>query len=275
MIDVRPYEDEASANAPSAPGTVLLLDDAAAVNELLARELTSRLGCRVSALASVEELLALGSEAVFDVALVDLSYANSPLTGLDALCHLHATRPDTKLAILTQGDEWVAQMLRDAWEAFPLATALSKSAPTATLIDAVALLLEGEPVPPDPVLQPLLPANRSPWRSLEGYGRVIQHAGHAKLWRALVACEEEPSYRDVAEATGLTVNTVRNYREQLLGPLALHGLTHPSMHEMQQFARRCRPLLRPHIEARLARAGIAPDPRAEDTRPTAGDLPTD
>jgi hypothetical protein len=44
---------------------------------------------------------------------------------------------------------------------------------------------------------------------------------------------------------------------------------------MQQFARRCRPLLRPHIEARLARAGIAPDPRAEDTPPAAGDLPTD
>jgi DNA-binding NarL/FixJ family response regulator len=238
-------------------GTVLLLDDAAAVNELLARELNARLGCRVTAMASIEELVELGADAMFDVALVDLSYANSSLTGLDALCHLHATSPDTRLAILTQGDEWVAQMLRDAWEAFPLATALSKSAPTSTLIEAVGQLLAGESVPPDPVLQPLLPATRSPWRSLEGYGRVIQHAGHAKLWRALVACEDEPSYRDVAEATGLTVNTVRNYREQLLGPLALHGLAHPSMHEMQQFARRCRPLLQPHIEARLARAGIA------------------
>jgi DNA-binding NarL/FixJ family response regulator len=273
MIDMRPDADESASRAPGTPGTVLLLDDAAAVNELLARELTQRLGCRVSALASVEELFALGSGARFDVALVDLSYANSPLNGLDALSHLHATRPDTLLAILTQGDEWVAQMLRDAWEAFPIATALSKSAPTATLIDAVARLLDGEAVPPDPVLQPLLPANRSPWRSLEGYGRVIQHAGHAKLWRALVASEEEPSYRDVAEATGLTVNTVRNYREQLLGPLALHGLVHPSMHEMQQFARRCRPLLQPHIEARLARAGIAPDPRPGNPEPTAGDPP--
>jgi DNA-binding NarL/FixJ family response regulator len=235
---------------------VLLLDDAALVNELLARELRNRLGCEVSSLASVEELFASEVTASFDVALVDLSYANSPMTGLDALCHLHSTAPDTRLAILTQGDEWVAQMLRDAWEAFPLATALSKSAPTGTLIDAVARLLAGEDVAPDPVLQPLLPAVRSPWRSLDGYGRVIQHAGHAKLWRALAACDDEPSYRDVAEATGLTVNTVRNYREQLLGPLALHGLVHPSMHEMQQFARRCRPLLRPHIEARLRRSGI-------------------
>ena len=236
--------------------SVLLLDDAAAVNELLAREISARLGCRTTPLASVEELVALDPDVVFDVALVDLSYANSSFTGLDALCHLHATSPTTSLAILTQGDEWVAQMLRDAWDAFPLATALSKSAPTNTLIDAVGRLLQGEPVPPDPVLQPLLPAIRSPWRSLEGYGRVIQHAGHAKLWRALVTCDDEPSYRDVAEATGLTVNTVRNYREQLLGPLSMHGLVHPSMHEMQQFARRCRPLLQPHIDARLARAGI-------------------
>jgi DNA-binding NarL/FixJ family response regulator len=260
MIEVLSSADEAGAVKAAMPGTVLLLDDAAAVNELLARELRHRLSCEVSALASVEELLSMSPGSAYDVALVDLSYAHSPLTGLDALCHLHGTCPDTRLAILTQGDEWVAQMLRDAWEAFPLATALSKSAPTATLIDAVARLLEGAAVAPDPVLQPLLPAVRSPWRSLDSYGRVIQHAGHAKLWKALVVCVDEPSYRDVAEATGLTVNTVRNYREQLLGPLALHGLIHPSMHEMQQFARRCRPLLRPHIEARLTRAGITPMP---------------
>jgi DNA-binding NarL/FixJ family response regulator len=267
MIDVRSAAPARSADEPRGNGTVLLLDDAALVNELLARELRNRLSCAVSSLASVEELLDLGGDESYDVALVDLSYANSPMTGLDALCHLHETCPRTRLAILTQGDEWVAQMLRDAWEAFPLATALSKSAPTSTLIDAVARLLDGDEVPPDPVLQPLLPTMRSPWRSLEGYGRVIQHAGHAKLWRALATCPDEPSYRDVAEATGLTVNTVRNYREQLLGPMALHGLTHPSMHEMQQFARRCRPLLRPHIDARLRRAGINPEPRDHRSGP--------
>jgi DNA-binding NarL/FixJ family response regulator len=264
MIDVR-TPTEADEAASITVGRVLLLDDAALVNELLSRELTNRLGCEVLSLASVEELVALDPDTTLDVALVDLSYANSPMTGLDALCHLHATSPETRLAILTQGDEWVAQMLRDAWEAFPLATALSKSAPTGTLIDAVARLLAGEEVAPDPVLQPHLPAVRSPLRSLEGYGRVIQHAGHAKLWRALTTCGDEPSYREVAEATGLTVNTVRNYREQLLGPLALHGLVHPSMHEMQQFARRCRPLLQPHIEARLLRSGIiTSDARAAD-----------
>jgi DNA-binding NarL/FixJ family response regulator len=258
MTHTAPVADSPGSVVPT--GTVLLLDDAALVNELLARELRHRLGCAVESLASVEELLALESGTTFDVALVDLSYANSPLTGLDALCHLHAASPDTRLAILTQGDEWVAQMLRDAWDAFPLATALSKSAPAATLISAVAKLLSGDDVPPDPVLQPLLPAARSPMRSLEGYGTLIQHAGHAKLWRALAMCLDEPSYRDVAETTGLTVNTVRNYREQLLAPLALHGLAHPSLREMQQFARRCRPLLRPHIEARLMRAGIVLHP---------------
>jgi DNA-binding NarL/FixJ family response regulator len=239
-------------------GTVLLLDDATTVNELLARELASRLGCEVTSRSSVEDLLESVPHLSVDVALVDLSYANSPLTGLDALYHLHTASPHTRLAILTQGDEWVAQMLRDAWEAFPLATALSKSGSIATIIDAVARLLDGEDVPPDPVLRPLLPATRSPLRSLEAYGALIQHAGHAKLWRALIASDSDPSYRDIADATGLTVNTLRNYREQLLATLAFHGLVHPSMREMQQFARRCRPLLWPHIEERLRRAGITP-----------------
>jgi DNA-binding NarL/FixJ family response regulator len=238
--------------------TVLLLDDATTVNELLARELALRLECGVTSQSSVEELLESATHPSVDVALVDLSYANSPLTGLDALYHLHTASPHTRLAILTQGDEWVAQMLRDAWEAFPLATALSKSGSIATIVDAVARLLDGEEVPPDPVLRPLLPATRSPLRSLEAYGALIQHAGHAKLWRALIASDSDPSYRDIADATGLTVNTVRNYREQLLAPLAFHGLVHPSMREMQQFARRCRPLLRSHIAARLQRAGITP-----------------
>jgi DNA-binding NarL/FixJ family response regulator len=248
---------EADVKGPS--GTVLLLDDAAAINELLARELSTQLGCEVTALASVEALYAR-DDAPFDVALVDLAYAGSTLTGLDALLRLHTAAPGCRLAVLTQGDEWVADMLRDAWEAFPLATALSKSTPTGALLDAVRRLLAGEDVPPDPVLQPLLPTVRSPWRSLDAYGALILHAGHAKLWRALVTCPDQPSYRDVAEHVGLTVNTVRNYREQLLGPLALHGLQHPSMHEMQEFARRCRPLLQPHVDARLARAGMRPAP---------------
>jgi DNA-binding NarL/FixJ family response regulator len=259
MID----HDQTGAAPARATRRVLLLDDATAVNELLARELTARLGCEVSSLSSVEDLLATDDtdhEVCVDLALVDLSYAHSPLTGLDALCHLHAACPRTTLAILTQGDEWVAEMLRDAWEAFPLATALSKSASITSLLDAVARLLDDDEVPPDPVLQPMLPEERSPWRSLEGYGQLILHAGHAKLWRALASFDDEPSYRDVARATGLSVNTVRNYREQLLGPLSLHGLVHPSLHDMAQFARRCRPLLRPHVEARLLRSGVLAKP---------------
>lgn len=236
---------------------VLLLDDATAVNELVARELEAELGCRVTTMTSVDELFACEDDS-FDVALVDLSFAWAPHSGLDALCHLHETRPNVTLAIVTQGDEWVADQLRVAWEALPIAAAVSKSAPLRVLVEAVSALLAGATVPPDPVLQPMLPSTRSAFRSLEGYGRLVQHAGHAKLWRALWDGPDEPSYRDIAEATGLSVNTVRNYREQLLDPLATHGLTQPSLHEMSRFAKLVRSLLRPHVEARLARAGILP-----------------
>jgi len=236
---------------------VLLLDDATAVNELIARELEAKLACRVTAMTCVEDLLA-SDDTTFDLALVDLSFARCSLTGLDALCHLHETRPATRLAILTQGDEWVTDLLRVAWEALPIATALSKSASLTALVDAVASLLDGEDVPPDPALQPLLPATRSMSRTLEGYGRLVQHAGHAKLWRALWSAPDEPSYRDIAAATGLSVHTVRNYRDQLLDALAAHGLTQPTLHEMSRFAKLVRPLLRPHVEAKLTRAGILP-----------------
>jgi hypothetical protein len=80
---------------------------------------------------------------------------------------------------------------------------------------------------------------------------LVQHAGHAKLWRALIGAEEEPSYRDLAVAARLSLNTVRNYREQLLPELSLHGLDNPAMREMQVFARRCRPFLQPFVTQKL------------------------
>lgn len=232
--------------------TLLLLDDATPINELLARELTEQLGYEVTAMRSIEELFA-SKTLGFDVALVDLSFPGSAHTGLDALLFLHEHSATTRLVVLTQGDDWVADMLRDAWEALPLAGAMSKSAPLSTLVPAIRHLADrdGQPLV-DPVLAPLLPSVRSPWRSLAGYARLVQHAGHAKLWRALIQSPTEPSYRDLADTTGLSVNTVRNYREQLLGELALHGLENPSMRDMQGFARRCRPFLDPQIEARLA-----------------------
>src|SRR5690606_16011399 len=116
---------------------VLLLDDATAVNELIAREPEAKLAWRVPAMPSVDELFACDDDVTFDLALVDLSFARTPRSGLDALCHLHETRPGTTLVILTQGDPWVIDQLRVAWEALPIATVLGKSSPLAALVEAV------------------------------------------------------------------------------------------------------------------------------------------
>ena len=66
--------------------------------------------------------------------------------------------------------------------------------------------------------------------------------GHAKLWQALLDGPDDVSYRDVVVATGLRLNTVKNYRAQLLPELLNHRLDDPSLREMQAFAGRCRPI---------------------------------
>ena len=80
---------------------------------------------------------------------------------------------------------------------------------------------------------------------------LVGHAGHAKLWKALIELDEEPSYRELAARTGLSLSAVSNYRSELLNHLALHYLEAPRMREMQRFAKRCRALLAPHIRLKL------------------------
>jgi DNA-binding NarL/FixJ family response regulator len=237
---------------------ILLVDDATAVTELFGSVLERELGCEVVVAASpggVGEHLRAGPPVA--MAVVDLSFPHDRANGLDALVAIHAHDPATRLVILTQGDDWVADLLRDAWEALPLAGAVSKSTPTDGQVELLRRILRDGSAPPDPVLQPWLPRERSPWRTAEGFGRLVQHVGHAKLWQALIDGEVEPSYRDLANATGLKLNTLKNYRAQLLGELALHGLDDPSMHEMQAFAKRCRPLLAPHLVTRFEGAATA------------------
>jgi DNA-binding NarL/FixJ family response regulator len=206
----------------------------------------------VDVFRSVESyLLADVPEGGWDVAIVDLSFNRSTLNGVDVLLDLSHRCPGARLVVFTQGDDWVADLLRDAWEALPLATVIGKSMPVNEFVRSIRLVLRDGTAPVDPVIRPLLPEHRSPWRQLSGYRRLVQHAGHAKLWKVLIETDAEPSYRDLAVATGLSVNTVRNYRDQLLGELRLHGLDNPTMRAMQVFARRARPFLQPVLVERL------------------------
>lgn len=239
---------------------LLIVDDSELAAGLLSETIKGDLGWDIEAVRRPEDLpAALASSEPFDLALVDLSFPNSKLDGLDALLTIFEHTPSCRLVVYTQGDTSVADMLRDAWDAFELATALSKTRPIPMVLSALRQAAMHGSAPVDPFLQPLLPAARSPWRSIDGYGRLVGHAGHAKLWRALIELDEEPSYRDLAGHTKLSLPTVRNYRSELLDNLALHYLERPKMRQMQQFAKRCRPFLDLHIRRKL-------DGPAEDTR---------
>lgn len=228
--------------------TILVVDDNPIGVEPVAQAITARLGHEVVLLTAVEDVT---TEVILALrpalALVDLSFRGTDRSGLDVLVLLAEASPSTKLVMFTQGDDAVAELMRVAWEALPVATALSKSLPLDLLVDAIRRVLADGAAPPDPVLQPLLPAVRSPWRVASGFARLIVHAGHAKLWNGLIAAGPDPSYGDLQRLTGLKVNTLRNYREQLLPELGLHGLENPTMRQMQAFAVRCRPLLHPYI----------------------------
>ena len=239
---------------------LLLLDDAAAVNDLFASLLRAELQIDVVPMASVGELEHFVERgAQFDFALVDLSFPEERRTGMDALLAIHASSPSTVLAVITQGDSFVAQLLREVWELLPIATVVSKSAPIAFQVAQVRQLVNTGSAPIDPSVQPLLPAARSESRSLAAFDHLVVHVGHAKLWQALLDSNEDVSYQDVVLATGLRLNTVKNYRAQLLPELLNHRLDDPSLREMQAFASRCRPIftrliaqVRERSRARLA-----------------------
>jgi DNA-binding NarL/FixJ family response regulator len=235
------------------PSNILLVDDAASLAELFGRAVEEALGHRVVvavAVADVPEAIETGPS--FDLAIVDLSFPQERCTGLDALAEIHRRSPDTRLALFTQGDDWVAESLRDAWELLPIGTIISKTAPLDYQMNAITDVLDHGSSPPDPAVQPLLPSHRPAWRTPERFAKLIQHQGHAKVWSVLIDDPDDATYKSVAAQTGLKLNTVKNYRSQLLAELNLHGLHDPTLREMQDFARRCRAFLRPYVDEALA-----------------------
>jgi DNA-binding NarL/FixJ family response regulator len=226
--------------------TVLIVDDAIAVTELFARAVEEQTTHRVIVLHALEDVApALATIDPPALALVDLSFPQQDGSGLDALVDIHRISPTTKLAIITQGDEWVAELLRDAYDLLPICTVISKSAPLAYQVTAIEQALRTGSAPVDPAIQPLLPAS-SRGRRPESFALLVQHAGHAKLWRAL--WETNATYKELAVVSGLKLNTLKNYRAQLVQELRTHGLDDPTLKEMQAFAIRCRPFLAPYVE---------------------------
>jgi DNA-binding NarL/FixJ family response regulator len=234
--------------------SLLIVDDAVALAELFASAVRDQLHHQVRTVSSPEFVAEALDGQSFDLALVDLSFPHADGSGLDVLAEIHMASPATHLVVYTQGDEWVAQVLRDAWELLPLASVMSKSAPLALQLGVIERVLREGSAPVDPVIQPLVPSQRSKMRTAERFSKLVQHVGHAKLWTALMTSRPNVSYREIALETGLKLNTVKNYRAQLLGELAIHGLDDPGLAEMREFAVRCRPFLRPYVRQAMERA---------------------
>lgn len=232
---------------------ILIVEDAAAFAELFSAKLAEHLDATVDVCVAVTDVELFLERERYDLALVDLSFPQEHATGLDALAQIHAASPSTRLAIMTQGDVWVSEILRDAWDLLPIGTIISKTAPLAYQFEMIERMLRDGSAEVDPAIQPLLPAHPNPARSIERFERLIEHQGHAKVWNVLVDRQFDATYKNVADATGLKLNTVKNYRSQLLSELRIHGLKDPSLREMQDFAWRCRAFLQPHIDRSLGR----------------------
>lgn len=246
---------------------ILLVDDATSLIELFAQAVSAGLGHTVTVIGSVADVRHLvessaapassrtGSQqrvsnsvaTPFDLAIVDLAFPAERETGLSALYEIHQRSPQTILGILTQGDGWTEPILRDAWDLLPIKVLISKGSPLGYQISQIDTVLKRGIAEVDPLLRMLLPAERNPWRTPHNFGRLVLHRGHAKLWAALLEIGEVPTYDEVAQHSGLSVNTIKNYRTQLLGELKLHGLNSLGLREMSEFAQRCRPFLTPFL----------------------------
>lgn len=230
---------------------MLLVEDAAALAELFSAKLAERFDADVDVCVAVVDVELFVREEHYDLALVDLSFPQEHASGLDALAEIHSMSPGTKLTIMTQGDAWVGEILRDAWDLLPIATVISKTAPLSYQFEMVEQVLLHGRTDVDPAIKPLLPSRPNPNRTIERFSDLIQHQGHAKVWNVLMDRRFDATYKNVADATGLKLNTVKNYRTQLLNELRLHGLEDPSLREMQDFAWRCRAFLKPHVDRSL------------------------
>lgn len=179
-----------------------------------------------------------------DLAFVDLSFPDHPCNGLDVLLAVHDHCPSARLVVLTQADAPFQELLRCAWDALPLAGAISKDLLPDDFHAAVRRLLLPGGTFVDPIIRLYLPERRRPERSLDAYRRLIGHTGHAQLWQALATAEEPPDYARLVAQLGKKHNTIKNYRDDLARMLLAMGYdAGASLADLHDFARTARPLL--------------------------------
>lgn len=230
---------------------ILLVDDSAHARELFADAIRSQLEFEVVTCRSPREVTAeflVGSQC--DVVVSDLSFAGEHLHGADVFMVARSLGKLPRIVALTDADGWSAELLRDVWDVLRPEGVVCKASPVRAQLQSIAEVARYGETEVDPLLLPLLPPVRSPWRSLEGFGRLVQHRGHAKLWVSVLACGPHAEYVDLSEHSGLRPNALRNYRAQLLPELSLHGLSNPPMRDLYDFIHRCRPFIAPHCAAK-------------------------
>lgn len=232
---------------------LVIADHSVPLVELLGDHL-DRLGVCTEGLSDPQRAIALArsrSHNPPDMVLVDLVFPQAVLNGLDIMMAFKKWCPESRLIVYTAARSQEALLFRVAWESISPASAVSKLSPVSTLIGTMSRVTELGRAEVDPLLQALLPHQRSPWRTADGYRRLAPHAGHAKLWKTLLDHRTPPPYKVIADESNLSVNTIRNYRDDLLAELRLHGLDNPTMQEMHEFVHSIRPLLAPILDERL------------------------
>lgn len=221
---------------------VLLVDDRKATAQMYEEWLT-RLGHDVTVVNDPDLVTAERvTEQRPDLAIIDLSYGNSDLSGLDVLLLLFRRCPGCRLVILTNGDAAVGDVLRIAWEALPIRVAISKGALFNEFERAIhAASADQEWVDVD--LSAWIPSRRDPGRSIERFGGLIGHAGHARLLQYLCASRSQPSQAEVARENGWVVATVRNYAEHISQGLTILGYQKMTFAELHTFVQAARPIV--------------------------------
>ena len=183
------------------------------------------------------------------LAVVDMSFPRSPLSGLDVLTRLHIYSPETRLLIFSNADRSLSRRIELAWEALPIAAAAAKN-DEQTFVELARWCCE-EVAPlrrSDEELAMWLPEVVNPARRYDNWEVIMEHAGHARLVQALYSFEDEPSHQVLSNFTGNTLNAVRGYiqfvRDRLEYVMGYPRMLGPELHS---FMRDARPLLEAHV----------------------------